>query len=416
MRVACDAHRIAVHTTRALVVLAYAHGALLAEREAAWHRAVSCLAWHDAALHIASPGVLATWAPDAPAPHVVRVPCAYAVGVLPHGIVLDSGRVVSWDGAAADAPPWPTGEQPVWGAAARDGLVAALASADECASWRYRVARRMAYTLWAPCAAAWDADDADARARLGATFPARDGVPIPAWRTALLAAQQCAQPARAWAHMAACVRTQRWAPLVAACAVLVDADDARFAAWDAPLRAVQSVRWCAAWLTREQADEETVALAEETAHVGDVVSALAAASAALEARQCGAYAARLAARLVLLARAPPAALGGAEKALQRQARALHAVSSAWDGASCTLGEKCVACGAPVAFTLAPYAQCDAGHVYERCVATGALLDTPATLACVGCDAQASVAALGEVRGAFPSVAACSRCGNRWRSG
>ena len=223
----------------------------------------------------------------------------------------------------------------------------------------------MAYTLWAPCAAAWDADDADARARLVATFPARDGVPIPAWRTALLAAQQCAQPARAWAHMAACVRTQRWAPLVAACAVLVDADDARFAAWDAPLRAVQSVRWCAAWLTREQADEETVALAEETAHVGDVVSALAAASAALEARQCGAYAARLAARLVLLARAPPAALGGAEKALQRQARALHAVSSAWDGASCTLGEKCVACGAPVAFTLAPYAQCDAGHVYGR---------------------------------------------------
>lgn len=127
VRVACDAHRIAVHTTCALVVLIWADGALHLERQVAWPRAVSCLAWDDAGLHIASPGVLATWAPDADAPRIVRVPLSYVAGTLPHGVVLDTGRVVTWDGAAAAAPPWPTGAQPVWGAAARDGLVATLA-------------------------------------------------------------------------------------------------------------------------------------------------------------------------------------------------------------------------------------------------------------------------------------------------
>lgn len=234
---------------------------------------------------------------------------------------------------------------------------------DESASWRYRVARRTAYALWTPFPAGWDADDADTRARLVACLPAGDGVPIPAWRAALLAVQQCAQPRRAGAHIAACIRTQRWAPLVATCAALAAKDEACFAAWDAPLRAVQSVRWCAAWLARTQPDDEILALADETAHVGDVVAALAAAAAASEAQQCGAYAARLAARLVLLSRTPPAALHGVGPVLQRLARALHAVSSAWEGERCTLGEKCVACGAPVAFTLAPYAQCDAGHVF-----------------------------------------------------
>ncbi|WFC94686.1 hypothetical protein MBRA1_001320 [Malassezia brasiliensis] len=416
-RVACEARHVAVHTTRALVILTWDDGALHLERQVAWPRAVSCLVWDDAGLHVASPGVLATWAPGAAAPHMVRVPCAYVAGTLSHAVVLDTGRVVTWDGATADAPPpWSTDAQPVWGAAAHDGLVATLASADENASWRYRVARRTAYTLWTPFAAGWGIDDADTRARLAACLPRGDGVPIPAWRAALLAAQQCAQPARAVAHVAACVRTQRWAPLVATCATLVAKDEAHFAAWDAPLRSVQSVRWCAAWLARTQPDDDIRALADETAHVGDVVAALAAAVAASEAQQGGAYAARLAARLVLLSRTPPAALHGVEQVLQRRARALHAGSSAWEGERCTLGEKCVACGAPVAFTLAPYAQCDAGHVFERCVATFALLDTPATQTCVGCDSQASVATLNEVRGAFPSAAACSRCGNRWRSG
>lgn len=52
---------------------------------------------------------------------------------------------------------------------------------------------------------------------------------------------------------------------------------------------------------------------------------------------------------------------------------------------------------------------------ERCVATDAILHATDTLTCVGCGRQALRTALASVQGPFPSLAACSACGNRWRS-
>lgn len=265
-------------------------------------------------------------------------------------------------------------------------------------------------------------DDAAQLARFDALFPTDDRLPVLAWRAALLACAQSAAPAALWPRLEERVRTDKYTPLAARCAQHVAEAAQTYAPWADAVPLAQSVRWCSAWLGHAQARPASEVRSSDAAQLSDLVVAIASAAAARDARQRGAYAERLAARLVLLARAPPAACADAAPFLVRLAEALHAPAAAWDASALALGETCAACGASIPFTLAQYAQCTAGHVFgtcaayaERCVATLSLLHATDTLTCVGCGRKALRTALAEVRGPFPNATACSACGNRYRS-
>lgn len=455
---------LAVHTSAGVHVLAASltGTALTLHGDVPWHtgtwplplHSVSALAWRGTELYFSTPGALHRWDLDSGAQETQPLggssSAAPAAGVVVQEaadaprFVLQDGTSYAW-GDAHPSPPAPDAEV-VWSAAADPCartaplLGCVLASADEPAAWRYRVTRRLAYTLqsalpalWAPDGAAWPTvllEHALSTPRSPQGYP----TPILALRPLLLACATCADASAFLRQLlpAAQHATERLAERAqATCTQGADAD-----AWCRVLEPAQLLAWLWAWIKRHlhnatpgtdaQPDVRT-AVQEHGAAARAVadVAALLHRAAVLGAAQRGgdaSYARLLGAALWLGAQQDWASLRSdklsaylrtaAQELLTRHGE--EALVRAWGQSveEVDLGEQCPACGGAIAFRLAPAARCVTGHTFERCVATFSLIDTADTLTCVGCARQASRAAL-DGTAALPRREACIRCGNRW---
>lgn len=350
--------RLAVCTTEAVHVLALS---TTLERRAAlpMRRAVSCLTWAASTLHMATPGALVCWDTTQPSATEHRVDSAYGAGTVGTAVALRTGALVGWDAQPRD-PVWTPAVQPLWAVAEAAPLVATLAEADEHASWRYRVARRMSYTLYTPFDKDWDASE-DQLARLYALFPSEARLPILRWRAVLLSAVQCAQQDVVLDKLCVRLDEEKVRPLAAACASLLESEADTYAAWASPAAEAQSARWCSAWASARSGARHAVA--DAASWLAERVVALASAAAALGAGDRGAHVERLAARLLLLAQDAPDSQPSFSSFLVQIARRLHPLSEKWAMDDLHLGEVCAACSSPIPFSLAQYAQCTAGHVF-----------------------------------------------------
>ncbi|WFD33041.1 histone acetyltransferase [Malassezia sp. CBS 17886] len=458
-----DAHGnalIAVHTTRAIhVMAARADGALhdgpFPGAPRAWEmhgRSVSALRW----AHGAADGCAATAASAAPSATLCFATAAaehawhlhtdtkrtfalhdttgHAAGVVP-GDAADAADAPAagvsahddwslWtaDGhpAAAPAPPGDADAamqrslarlQTLWGLAGYPGdggpqvaLLAALATADEPASWRYRVTRRLAYTLWTPFVPGWTLG-ADARARLWRLAPPADEArpPLAAWRPFLVACVLCGAQAQLLTEVAARLQEERAAPLLARFAAAVqDDDDGALAACATAARQLYAARLWIHRLARAAGVEVPAPLPAVpwlTACLQAVLS-----TGVGHARERGterpaaapAGARPAAALRCLLSQMP---------AVPHAERVAAALRRRIPDASQRVVEHCPACSENVPFSVEAYAKCTSGHVFERCVVSWAVLETDKVVLCSGCGR----CALHRVAGGE----GCPQCGHQW---
>lgn len=369
--------RLAIHTTDHMYVF-------LLRDELAWEQVGACaiglaqvsdLHWAAGpVLHWSTPSALVSWSGGTAPP--VSVPLdlgAHAAGSDARGTLRDDGRMYTRDGVQIAALPV---EQAVWGYA-RDpsGLVATLTSADETASWRYMISHKLTLTLWLPH---------------DRPLPDASRPPIVAWRAWAYAWERQSDTSALWAPLEA-----RLAKLQAHAEAL--GQHASLAEW----RAAHHEAQCLAWGARVAPASVTHL---EGAHELCVWLGLAVRAAAWDAAMPAAYTRRL-------------------------ARALEQGACAKDGAACLqrLGERlavphatdvdevCPACDARMPPELAATARCPAGHLFDRCVVTYAVIDGVRTWTCVGCARQAYVPACEAVSQWLPTMTGCLACGNRWRS-
>ena len=305
---------------------------------------------------------------------------SHAAGHDATRLILSDGTAWDGDSLEACAPPR------LWGYATdASGWCAMLQEADEDAPWRYVITHKLAFTLHMP-----------------PTPPPvpTDGAPASAWRAWALWRQERGQEAceALWTEL----RT-RVTELDARVDALLTKRPAA-AAWLEELRHAHRWAW---WIHLTSADEAAAHGLQGLPWTVTWLGGVCRAAALLESdAKDEAYARRVAAALFCMA----------QQAGVRERTCLEHYShrllppdtyADWVRAGAPqLDEACPACGASMAFELAPYARCTAQHVLDRCVATWALLDGTDTLTCTGCERQAS---------AHTSWSSCPACGNRWRS-
>lgn len=452
---------LAVHTSVGVHVLAASltGTALTLHDDVPWQtgtwplplHSVSALAWRGAELYFSTPGALHRW--DLGSGAQETQPLGGSSSVVPAaGVVVqetpDAPRFVLQDGTsyawgdAHPSPPAPDAEV-VWTAAAdpcvrTDPLVGCLlASADEPAAWRYRVTRKLAYTLqsalpapWAPDGAAWPVailEHALSTPRSPQGYP----TPILALRPLLLAWATCTDAPALLRQLLPTAQqaTERLVERVhATCRPGADAD-----AWRRVLEPAQLLAWLWAWIERHlhnatpgtDAQHKPVQEHGGAARAAADVAALLHRAAALGAAQRGgdaSYARLLGAALWLGAQQDWASLRS-DKLSAHLRTAAHELLTRHDAEASMLawpqcaeevdlGEQCPACGGAIAFRLTAVARCAAGHTFERCVATFTVIDSADTLTCVGCARQANRATL-DGSAALPRREVCIGCGNRW---
>jgi len=339
---------------------------------------VSDLHWAGGpVLHWSTPSALVSWrAGSAPA----SVPLdlgVHAAGSDARGTLRDDGRMYSRAGVQIAALPH---EQTVWGYA-RDpsGLVATLASADETASWRYMISHKLTLTLWLP----------RDRPLPDASLP-----PIVAWRAWAYALEREADTSALWAPL-----RERLAQLQAHAEALGQRE-ASAAEWRAAHREAQCLAW-GAHMAPAAAAPHLDGARELCAWLGLAVRA-----AVWDAAMPAAYTRRLARALAQGAHAP--GTSSAVAACLQRLRARLAVPPAADA-----DEVCPACDAHMPPELAATARCPAGHLFDRCVVTYAVIDGVHTWTCGGCARQAYVPACDAVSPWWPATTGCPACGNRW---
>lgn len=352
---------------------------------------VGALTWQHGLLLFATPGRMHAWDPRTGAHDVWAAESTRAgagiVGDPPFTLLQD------WRAAGPGATPdcntdfcapgtsAPAHTQSLW-ALAVQGTAATLSETDEPAAWRYRVARRLVYTMWSADSRATGPLDVGAVLSHACTGTYAPAVALRALLVAIVAAPALAAAARA--ALEPRVHGEESGSLP---------DDA-LALRHAELRACT---WLAAWLARTDAD--AVPLRDALAR--------ALRDADLERRfrtsrdRDPAYVRRLSAVLHLT--------GDARRAEQSAALRAALGELPYTDAAPSLGEGCPACGGAVAFADAPFARCAAGHVFGRCAATWALVCDTDTLTCTGCGAHAARAALA----ASGEPAECMRCGHLW---
>lgn len=308
----------------------------------------------------------------------VDMRASHAAGHDATRLILSDGS--GWDGdtLAPCAPPH------LWGYATdASGWCAMLQEAEEDAPWRYIITHKLAYTLQMP-----------------ATPPPVpcNGVPASAWRAWAM-----------WRHVRGTDACEPlWTELKARASELDARVDALLttspaaSAWLDVLRHAHLWAW---WVHITSGDEVAAHGLQRLPWTVTWLGGVCRAAALLEREaEDEAYVRRVAAALFCMAK--PA--GDRERAcLEHYSQCLLPRDTYADWARAgtpQLEEACPACGASMAFELAPYARCTAGHVFDRCVATWALLDGTNTRTCTGCQRQAS---------ADTAWSYCPACGNRW---
>ncbi|PKI83870.1 hypothetical protein MVES1_002320 [Malassezia vespertilionis] len=395
------AREIAVHAGATLYVVRMAHST--ADIVQLWPLAPrpSLVAWDRAVLHAATPMRLHTFTE----PSAVALPMRYVAGQLGKDVVLDDGTVCAWDNthhkpsfapALCGIAPWQA-----------TPLLAVLRRETERATWRYAVTRRTEYTLYMPLVHGWDINDDAAASVFWDLVPSSlASPPLLAWRAVLLACALCGSPAALSEALCARLHTEYLVPLAARLERCWEAR-APMDAWRSLVHDAQSLRWLVDWIDAQPYMQGKRSLCSVHAW-SDVIAAVVAALAA--PADDAAFKERLGARLMLLAQASDERT----RTILEQVAKRTTSRTQW-AEPIALGETCPACDAPLAFQLARYTQCAAGHVFERCVATHAVIDTTDTLSCVGCGRNALRAALDAMPGPFPAVDACAQCGNRYRA-
>lgn len=274
----------------------------------------------------------------------------------------------------------------LWGYARQRGLCATLTNANDAAPWRYMITHRLQCTL---------TQEEPTTIELGPT-------PVLAWRAWALW-RECRGP-EACGAMWESVKA-RLAELDAKVAHALQANTRE--EWSCVHSLAQQLAWVCKWPEAPAYGIDPGAIEWTCTWVGGMHRA-----AAIDSPS--AYARRVAAALFCMAQK---ADGPEAPYLVKSSQCLlqDDIYAQWQHAHTPhLGETCPACGASIAFELAPLARCEAGHVFDRCVATYALLNGIDTLTCSGCARQASATALESLRTTCPSTSACTGCGNRWR--
>lgn len=341
---------------------------------------VSDLHWAEGLeLRWATPSAFVAWKGEA-AP-LVSLPVevgAHAAGSDTHGTLRDDGQMYARDGSLIASLP-PSLQRPVWGyARGPSSLLATLTSADETVAWRYMISPKLTLTLWCP----------HERPLPCASLP-----PIVAWQAWAYALERQADA------------TPLIEPLQARLAQLTALADAlgqraaNMAEWCEAHREAQ----CLAWFAQ-------VAPALAAAHLreaGELCAwlGLAVREAAWTEEAPVAYTMRLA-RALEQAAQTPGALPWVVLCSQRMKERLAKQDAA-------PAETCPACNAVIPRELAATARCPAGHLFDRCVVTYALIEGVRTWTCVGCARQAYVPACEAVSRWLPAMTGCLACGNRW---
>lgn len=266
-----------------------------------------------------------------------------------------------------------------------------LTSADEAAAWRYRVGRRLVYTLWRS-----GPPDVRTVVDLACTGRYRPAVALRPVLLAVVASDEAT--------------ASRVSDAALECAAQrIGARDVEHISDDALLQRHVELRTCA-WLAGWISMWGSVAVAETQAQLR---AALRGADLERRVRRARANAQRDKQYTLRLCAALHAARheSRAYAAYCAELLALigHTdVAAGWTGGEHSLGETCAACGGLVPFTV-PYSRCAAGHVFWRCTATWSLITDVDTLTCSGCGAQASRPALQ----ASGEPNECMSCGHQW---
>ncbi|WFC99376.1 hypothetical protein MYAM1_002120 [Malassezia yamatoensis] len=349
-----------VHTVQSMLLLHYKHDTLSVQQEIPWLASVSMLSWDRSQVRIVSPYGLYRWDTHQDQARIEKreLNAPYATGSIGAYVVLNNGTLQNWDHDRAMHTSWQFHPQPVWGVAqAGQNLVATLVSISTGAR---------------------DPDSPSSLPRISELFDEKQSVPILAWRSVLFYVMQSTDLMEAFKCLTDHLQSVVLTPLLPRCEQLIDDQALSYKQWKQPTAAVLSLRWCSAWLCRNYSMEHTASKIESrpsqdqlnlnvtgVQQLANEVAAIAGATAAIEAKQKGSYAKRLAAHLILLAESPTPMLKGVSEYLRFLAAYLHPDTKAWKSCSIDLGEKCAACQAPVPFTLDQYTKCSAGHVFGR---------------------------------------------------
>ncbi|WFD35419.1 hypothetical protein MCUN1_002273 [Malassezia cuniculi] len=359
----------------------------------------SALTWRNGTLLFATPGALHAWTPGTGQHDIQRIDTARVAA----GVVGDPPVAVfqDWRTAAPGTPAsasdqllditapgthGPASQQLLWALSAFNGMYASLSTADEAASWRYRVGRRLVFALWAPSSV--HVDHLVELACSGVYRPAAALRPLlcaaadPTNSTALVRAALFNVSARAEPHgfenLADCALNRR----------------------NVELRACN-------WLATRLGDAAAQDALGNSLRLADLERRVRRAKELLSLGMADTqYVLRLAAVLYL---------SGNVRHGAQSAELLAAIGdigdagAGWTGTELWLGEQCAACGQPIPFSRAPHAKCASGHVFWRCAATMALMTDIDTLTCTGCGQQASRVAL--VASGEPDE--CTNCGHLW---
>lgn len=361
---------------------------------------ISALAWHQGAWHWGTSGGLCTWAVEEnDAPSTVSIRAAHVAGGDAVQAVLDDGRAYHWNGTLGPSH-LQAGPEGLWGVArdAATGLLAVVRGAEEPGALRYCVTRRLVYELWSP----------SALGNAPTPLPKLTLPPMYSWRAWMFEIVLGSDATPLWNYLA-----ERIAALHAcACRMSAGQDDEDVSGVH---QEAQALDWMVTWASAAGRAEATATTAPDTqAWLSTYLGAI---RSAQHAPRDTPYAERLAGMLFLLSRNALAS-GDTAASLRKHSAALvpQATFAAWERAgSPQLDAACPACGGVVGFELAQFARCTANHVFERCVATLALVDSTDTWTCVGCARQALAPVLCALHTSFPTPAACRACGNRWRA-
>ncbi|WFD43469.1 hypothetical protein MPSI1_002131 [Malassezia psittaci] len=349
-----------VHTAESMVLLYYENDTLSVQQEIPWLASVSMLTWEGSQVRVVSPYGLYRWDTQLDEVHIEKreTNAPYAAGSIGAYVVFNNGTFQDWDHDRALHTAWQFNSQPVWGVA--------------------QAGRNLVATLVSISAEGRDPDSSSILARISEFFEEKQPVPILAWRSVLFYVMQSTDLEGALKCLADYLQSFVLTPLLPRCEQLIDDRAQSYKQWKQPTAAVLSLRWCSAWLCQKYPLKHAASASESgpsqdqlnlnargVEQLANEVTAIASATAAIESKQKGSYAKRLAAYLTLLAQSPEHMLKGVSDYLRYLATYLHPDTEKWTSCSIDLGEKCAACQAPVPFTLDQYTKCSAGHVFGR---------------------------------------------------
>lgn len=385
---------------------------------------VTGLAWHEGAWRWTTPGGCYAWNGE---PNTQASRITESCDAMTHAAgydwnheclftVLDDARMLNMDQRESPRKiareSLPGGHSPVWGYR-RDacGLVAMLIDANECKPWQYHITHKLSYVLTMPNEE---------------PVYVRDRPPVVAWRAWML-----------WLkHYGAAACAPLWHTLRSRAmhlqehvVTLAQQRPKSVRVWSDLHKEAQAVSW---WMTYAP-DEALTQVGSDMAKatwISTWVSGVRRAVAYLESGPSDTgvsvqngdiqdYVQRLAGALFCMAHDDAHATSHEKSCLAYYSQSLVGQDTydAWERAGAPqLGEQCPACKEPIPFDLAPYARCAARHVFDRCIATFALIQGIGTLTCTCCKRQASATALQHISVyPYPSTSSCISCGNRWCS-